>query len=73
MAIPSCPKCGKGFFTTSVEEPSGSKFKLIFVSCSSCGAVVGVMDYFNVGHLIVKQSKAIKAIAQQVGAYVDLD
>ena len=36
------------------EAPSvrGSQFKLMFVQCVSCGAVVGVTDYYNIGNLL---------------------
>jgi hypothetical protein len=32
--------------------PMNSDFKLNFVQCASCGGVVGVTDYFNIGGLI---------------------
>jgi len=49
MAFSSCPKCGNTFFEVDIKEPSGSNFKLLFVQCSSCGSVVGTMDYYNIG------------------------
>ena len=49
MAIPRCPKCESSSFENSEVEPRRSNFKLIFVHCSSCGAVVGVVDYYNIG------------------------
>jgi hypothetical protein len=35
-------------------EPTGSNVKLQAVCCSTCGAVVGVTDYWNVGGLVKK-------------------
>jgi Fe2+ or Zn2+ uptake regulation protein len=35
-------------------EPTGSKYKVMFVQCSSCGAVVGVVDYYNIPGLLEK-------------------
>lgn len=52
MAVSTCPKCDGTFFETKENSPRGSNFKFTFVQCASCGAVVGVMDYFNIGQLI---------------------
>ena len=30
----------------------GSNFSLTFIQCASCGGVVGVMDYYNIGQLL---------------------
>jgi predicted nucleic-acid-binding Zn-ribbon protein len=59
MALPSCPKCGNHMFTTSEIEPSGSNFKFIAVICSSCGTIVGVQEFFNVGQLIHDLAKQL--------------
>jgi uncharacterized Zn finger protein len=52
MAASICPRCAKPFFEVVEREPRDSNFKLLFVQCSSCGAVVGVLDHFNIGSLI---------------------
>lgn len=52
MARSSCPKCGNGHFEMVENSPKGSDFKLTFIQCSSCGAVVGVMDYYNIGNIV---------------------
>ena len=52
MAIPTCGKCGGTLFEVVQQEPLRSEFKLMFVQCSSCGNVVGVLDYFNIGQLL---------------------
>lgn len=56
MAIPKCPKgdCTSTVFSVSEFEPSGSRFRLMAVHCSRCGAVVGVMDFFNIGAQVNK-------------------
>lgn len=54
-------------------SPSGSAYKLNFVQCASCGAVVGVLDWYNIGSMLEKQNKAIKAIAAQMNISVNLD
>ena len=40
-------------------HPHGSSFKLMAVCCSSCGSVVGVTDYYNLGTLVHKIAKAL--------------
>jgi len=35
-------------------SPSKSNYKVMFIQCSKCGSVVGVMDYYNIGTLISK-------------------
>jgi len=64
MAASTCPKCGNSFFETVEKEPRNSNFKLLFVQCSSCGAVVGVMDFWNIGQLI-------HVLAKKLGVNID--
>ena len=57
MALHSrCPKegCNSTRFESELEEPEGSKFKLLFIRCYSCGTVVGVLDYYNIGAMLTK-------------------
>jgi hypothetical protein len=60
MALPTCVKCGQHQFEVREVEPNDSNFKLNFVQCGSCGGVVGVMDYSNIGSLL-------EALAQKLG------
>jgi hypothetical protein len=43
----------------------------MFVQCSTGGAVVGVVDYYNIGTQIERQNKAIKAIASRLNISVN--
>jgi hypothetical protein len=53
MALSStCVKCGSTSFEMKEVTPRGSNFKLNFVQCSSCGGVVGVLDYCNIGGML---------------------
>ena len=55
MAFSSkCPSCTSTSFETAIETPKNSNFKLLFIRCSSCGTVVGVLDYYNIGALLEK-------------------
>jgi transcription initiation factor IIE alpha subunit len=62
MAFSSCPKCNNSFFEIVENTPARSNFKLQFVQCSSCGAVVGVMEYFNTGAKIAEVLKEIETL-----------
>jgi hypothetical protein len=52
MAIPTCPKCSNTSFEMVEFTPRNSTFKLNSIQCESCGAVVGVMDYCNIGGML---------------------
>jgi len=72
MALSTCPKCNNRIFATQEYSPIGSAYKLIFIQCASCGTVVGVLDYYNIGTLIQKQNEAIRQIASHLRIGVDL-
>jgi hypothetical protein len=59
MARSTCVKCGNGKFETMQHSPSGSRFKLVFIQCSSCGGVVGVVDFYNIGDRLTELGKKL--------------
>ena len=63
MATSKCPKCDSTSFEMKETLPRGSEYKVMFIQCSLCGAVVGVTDYFNTAVLI-------KKLAAKLGASV---
>ena len=52
MATSSCSKCSSDTFEKKEHVLSGSDFKVNFVQCSVCGAVVGVMSYHDTHTLL---------------------
>lgn len=66
MAYSKCAKCNGSYFEVVEQEPSKSRFKLLFVQCSSCGAVCGTMDYFNIGTQNEKIEKRISALESTI-------
>lgn len=72
MASSSCPKCGNHTFEVQQVEPIRSAYKLMFVQCTSCGGVIGVLDFFNIGAKLTKQDEALKKIARALNISVDL-
>jgi hypothetical protein len=57
MVESTCLKCGCHKFEVVENVPANSKFKFLFIQCSGCGGVVGVMDYYNVGQEIQNLKK----------------
>lgn len=52
MAQSTCPKCGGHSFEIVENTPKNSLYKYLFIQCASCGSVVGVQDYYNIGTLL---------------------
>ena len=59
MAQPTCPKCDNKMFEVQTAEPQKSRYKVWFVNCTKCGAVVGVLDYWNIGALVLDLGKRL--------------
>jgi len=59
MAVSKCLGCGHQGFELIENQPANSKWKYLFVQCASCGGVVGVVDWYNVGALLVKAMKKL--------------
>lgn len=53
MASSTCVRCGGTSFEVVKLVPKESKFILLSVQCESCGGVAGVMDYYNLGDLLM--------------------
>ena len=58
MAISKCAKCDNTVFEMVEKEPIGANFKIMFIQCNRCGAVVGVQDYYNLGGMLNTIKKA---------------
>jgi hypothetical protein len=52
MTISSCPKCGNYMFRMREIETSDFNFKVNAVTCSACDAVLELLDFRGIGHLI---------------------
>ncbi len=49
MAKSTCVKCGNTSFENVEQTPTNSNFVYVFIQCASCGGVVGVTDFVNIG------------------------
>lgn len=54
------PVCQSTLFEIVDETPTGSKYVLSFVRCSSCKTVVGVLDYYNLGDMMHKMAEKLR-------------
>lgn len=66
MARSSCPKCDSHTFEIVEGNPNNTAFRLMYVQCSSCGSVVGVMDYYNIGAKLEKLEKQEKELSGEI-------
>jgi predicted nucleic-acid-binding Zn-ribbon protein len=60
MATPKCPKCEGTRFEIKPIEVAGANYKHNAVICSSCGAILGIEEYYNIGARIQKLAAALK-------------
>jgi predicted nucleic-acid-binding Zn-ribbon protein len=66
MAISRCVSCKGTSFEISEANVSGTRFKLNFVQCALCGAVVGVTEFYNSGSIV----KGIEAKVELLESYL---
>lgn len=71
MAISKCGSCGNHLFELVQNEPRGSAFKLYFVQCSSCGAVVGTQEYYSTHAILKNHAELLKKMAQALNVSFD--
>lgn len=71
MAWSTCPKCDSHRFELTEVEPANSRYKMFFVQCSSCGAPMGVTEYYDTGSTLKKHEKSMEErlsrIESQIG------
>lgn len=72
MAASKCSKCGAISFEVVEATPKNSTYKLMFVQCSICGAVVGSMSYFDAGYLAKRNQEELEQIKQVLHQIEDL-
>jgi len=55
-----CPSCGNATFRAVLQQPDNSNYQLQFVQCAECDAVIGVLEYLNLGATLHDQTQIIK-------------
>jgi hypothetical protein len=59
MAQSMCLNCKGHSFELVEQVPKLSRYKLLFVQCADCGAVVGVIEFLNIGDSIYRIGKKL--------------
>ncbi len=60
MAKSNCGRCGSTKFElTEKSDVDGSAFRIMFVQCASCGAVIGTVPYHNTAVLLSTLASAL--------------
>ena len=68
MATSKFQKCSHTVFEVIENTPTGSKFKIDFVQCKSCGTPIAAIDFYNTGSLLIEQREQINNITKQLPA-----
>jgi hypothetical protein len=59
MAVSKCPRetCNSSRFEVKELQVQGANFRLMAIQCASCGSIVGVQEFFNIGARIEDLAK----------------
>lgn len=71
MAYSCCGFCKSTSFEIAENSPSGSRYKVMFVQCSSCGHPIGVLPYTNTEYLINKTKEQLESQVRNVAGSLD--
>lgn len=65
MAVSKCPResCNKSNFEVKELTVRDSPYRLVAIQCASCGSVVSVNEFLNIGSIISK-------IAEKIGVKI---
>jgi len=67
MVRSKCPRCEGTSFELAEATPKGSRFKLYFVQCGSCGTVVSSEEWANTEALFEEPLAILKRLERSVG------
>ncbi|MBP1759184.1 MAG: hypothetical protein H6Q63_101 [Firmicutes bacterium] len=67
MAQSSCIKCGNNQFeVVHANDLKGTTRAVLFVQCTNCGSVVGVLDFLNVSVKAERMKNDLRTLAERV-------
>lgn len=66
VAKPNCPRCENTSFALSRISVKDARYDYQAISCSSCGAVVSVLDIYAVGPLLEEKAGSLTEQIQRV-------
>ncbi|HBV85546.1 MAG TPA: hypothetical protein DEF42_02545 [Desulfosporosinus sp.] len=66
MAQSSCIKCGNNRFeVVHANNLEGTTRAVLFVQCTNCGSVVGVLDFLNVSIKAERMKNDLRTLAEK--------
>ncbi len=72
MARSNCAKCGgQSFEIVHANNLEGSKRSVLFIQCAECGAVIGVLDFVNVGVQAAQARDDLQRMVDKLRARLD--
>jgi hypothetical protein len=74
MASSKCPSCKHSGFSLVMQTPTGSGYPVQFIQCSSCGTVVGVLDFkpaWPTLDILDAAAKELKSMIVSVGSGIN--
>ena len=66
MAKSKCFNCDGTSFELVENIPTFSKFKYMFVQCSKCGNILGVLDFYNTGYSLNQLNEKVDKLNSQL-------
>lgn len=61
-----CLKCENSEFEIVEHIPKNSEAAVMLVQCASCKTVFGVMDFYNLGHMMHRLEKNVKKVERKL-------
>lgn len=68
MATSTCQKCGGTEFEGKEHTPIECNYKYVFIQCASCGAVVGVVNFYHNEQLIHDLANNLDEIKNKINS-----
>jgi hypothetical protein len=66
IPLTKCVKCEGAAFRLQEITLHGAAYKMMAAQCSSCQTPFALTEYFNVGHLLKNQEKAIADLEKKI-------
>lgn len=71
MAKSSCMKCGNNQFeVVHANDLQGTTRAVLFVQCTYCGSVVGVLDFLNVSVKAERMKNDLRTLAEKILVHI---
>jgi uncharacterized Zn finger protein len=67
MPQSNCPRCGSiKFEAVLAQDIKGIKRSIVFIQCEQCGAVVGALDFVNLGVQALNLRDEVNRVVERI-------